>query len=166
RDPRTDDLDGIRTPGISGRAAAVLLLTAEAATVRRTRPAIDVCVHTPAHVEIRRRKRRTKRKGERREAERESGARDVLGPGSLHVAQGRLDVPTDTTMEEAMTYGPRNLPLTVHRTLIPFRCNMHASRTIPAQNSDSCINNHGTVLVGRDQERMSEIVREEECGGG
>ncbi|KYN44925.1 hypothetical protein ALC56_00577, partial [Trachymyrmex septentrionalis] len=167
RDTRTDDFDGIRTPGISGRAAAVLLLTAEAATVRRTRPAINVCVHTPAHVKRREERRRKTR--DERETERESGARDVLGPGSLHVAQGRLDVPTDgTTTEEAMTYGSRNLPLTV-RTVIPFRCNIHVSRTIPAQNSDSCISNHGSVLVGGAfkelQEREKrERSREHFCG--
>ncbi|KYN27457.1 hypothetical protein ALC57_03166, partial [Trachymyrmex cornetzi] len=61
------------------------------------------------------------------------------------------------------TYGPRNLLLTV-RTLVPFRCNMHVSRTIPAQNSDLCINNHGTVLVGRsDGERKCSSLFAEEA---
>lgn len=39
-----------------------------------------------------------------REGARESGARDVLGPGSLRAAQGRLDVPTGTVTEEAMYF--------------------------------------------------------------
>jgi len=63
-------LGGIRTPGISGRVAAVLLLTAEAATVRRTRPvAGDVCVCTSACTCVYRRvksaKWKTRKRGKR-----------------------------------------------------------------------------------------------------
>jgi len=51
--------------------------------------------------------------------ERESGARDVLGPGSLRAAQGRLDVPTTSALRRRR---PRifSLPLPLRLSLSLF----------------------------------------------